>query len=468
MPTLSCLAIRRAGVAFRHMLITFLLLAASQADAVQMNPTTGSSVSLEVGKGTLVRLDRPANAVFVADPEICDIQLTSPRLVYLLAKKPGQTSVYAVDESENVLASVEVSVGHNLSRINAAVRKLYPDADITLSSFENAVVIEGVVGNATASEYVRRLAARVVGEKGDVINRLAVNQPTQVNLRVRVAEISRDLEKQLGINWTVIGRDGFNFAFATVNPFAATGVVTDTLGIGASPGAWDVNALIDALNDERLITLLAEPNLTAMTGQTASFLAGGEFPILVPQGNDQVTVEFKKFGVSLAFTPTIIGSSNINLHVRPEVSELSDRGAITVPIGFGEVITVPALRTRRAETTVELGSGQSFAIAGLLSNNSDHDVKKLPLLGDIPVLGRLFTSDRFRHNETELVIIVTPYLVRPSVGRMAAPTEGFVPPNDVERLVPGGTWKQSPTAGPPSSVGPDGSRLLGPVGFALE
>jgi pilus assembly protein CpaC len=307
-----------------------------------------------------------------------------------------------------------------------------------------------------------------VGEKGEVINRLAVNQPTQVNLRVRVAEISRDLEKQLGINWTVISRDGFNFAFATVNPFAATGVVADRLAASATPGSWDINTVIDALNDERLITLLAEPNLTALTGETASFLAGGEFPILVPQGNDQVTIDFKKFGVSLAFTPTIIGSSKINLHVRPEVSDLSDRGAITVPIGFNQVISVPALRTRRAETTVELGSGQSFAIAGLLSNDTDHNVKKLPLLGDIPVLGRLFTSDRFLRNETELVIIVTPYLVRPVPGRMAAPTEGFVPPDDVERLTPSGTWKQSPTAGPPSSVGPDGNRLVGPVGFALE
>ena len=313
-----------------------------------------------------------------------------------------------MDEAENVLANVEVSVGHNLSRINAAVRTLYPDADINLSSFENAVLIQGNVGNATASEDVRRMAARVVGEKGEVINRLAVSQPTQVNLRVRVAEISRDLEKQLGINWTVIGRDGFNFAFATVNPFAATGVAVDTLGIGASPGSWDINAVIDALNNERLITLLAEPNLTAMTGETASFLAGGEFPILVPQGDNQVTVEFKKFGVSLAFTPTVIGNNAINLHVRPEVSDLSRPGAITVPIGSDQVLTVPALTTRRAETTVELGSGQSFAIAGLLSNDTDHDFKKLPLLGDIPVLGRLFSSDRFRRNETELVIIVTP------------------------------------------------------------
>ena len=467
MPTLNCVAIARARAGLHWLLMAFLLLAASQVHAAPMQPLPATSVNLEAGKGTLVRLDRPASAVFVADPEVCDVQLTSPRLVYLLAKKPGETSVYAVDEAENVLANVEVTVGHNLGRINAAVRTLYPDADISLSSIENAVVIEGNVGNATTSEDVRRMAARVVGEKGEVINRLAVSQPTQVNLRVRVAEISRDVEKQLGINWSVIGQNGANFAFATVNPFAATGVAVDTLAVGGSIGGWDINAMIDALNNERLITLLAEPNLTAMTGQTASFLAGGEFPILVPQGDNQVTVEFKKFGVSLAFTPTVIGNSTINLHVRPEVSELSDRGAITVPIGLDQVLTVPALTTRRAETTVELGSGQSFAIAGLLSNSTGHDVKKLPLLGDIPVLGRLFASDRFRRNETELVIIVTPYLVRASSGQLAAPTDGFVPPSDGERLHPSGTWKRRPP-GPPSYVDPDGIRGLGPVGFALE
>ena len=467
MPTLNCIAMARARAGLHWLLMAFLLVAASQAHTVPMKPLPATSVNLEAGKGTLVRLDRPASAVFVADPEVCDVQLTSPRLVYLLAKKPGETSVYAVDEAENVLANVEVTVGHNLSRINAAVRTLYPDADISLSSVENAVVIEGNVGNATASEDVRRMAARVVGEKGEVINRLAVSQPTQVNLRVRVAEISRDVEKQLGINWSVIGQNGANFAFATVNPFAATGVAVDSLAVGGSIGGWDINAMIDALNNERLITLLAEPNLTAMTGQTESVLAGGEFPILVPQGDNQVTVEFKKFGVSLAFTPTLIGDSRINLHVRPEVSELSDRGAITVPIGLNQVLTVPALTTRRAETTVELGSGQSFAIAGLLSNSTGHDVKKLPLLGDIPVLGRLFASDRFRRNETELVIIVTPYLVRASSGQLAAPTDGFVPPSDGERLHPSGTWKRR-SPGPPSYVDLDGIRGLGPVGFALE
>lgn len=464
-------AIRLAAAVLRLLALASCaaaMTAAAPAAALQVTAGAGSQVTIEAEKGAMLRLDKPAAAVFVADPEVCDIHLASPRLVYLLGKKPGETTFYAADDTETVLAGVDITVTPNLSRLKQAVQTLYPAADVSFSSVQNSVIVDGMIDNPTAAETVRRLASRVLGEKGEVINRLAVAQPTQVNLRVRVAEISRSLEKQLGINWAVATRSGANFAFATVNPFFATGVVPDVIAASGSGNGWDINALIDALNDERLITLLAEPNLTAMSGETASFLAGGEFPILVPQGDDQVTVEFKKFGVSLAFTPTIIDSTRINLHVRPEVSDLSERGAIVVPIGTDTVLTVPALTTRRAETTVELGSGQSFAIAGLLSNDTEHDVKKLPLLGDIPVLGRLFTSDRFRRKETELVIIVTPYFVRPVAGKLAMPTDGFSPPTDVQRLVPGGTWQRTDIPGPTSTVGPDGTRVTGPLGFALE
>jgi pilus assembly protein CpaC len=309
------------------------------------------------------------------------------------------------------------------------------------------------------------MAARFVGEKADLINRLGVASPTQVNLRVRIAEVSRDVEKRLGINWQVAYTDGLRFLFSTINPFSAG--VGNAIGVGGSFGNWDVNAVIDALDTEGLISILAEPNLTAVSGETASFLAGGEFPILVPD-DDQVTVEFKKFGVSLAFTPTFVGQDRINLHVRPEVSQLSNEGAVSVPVGLTSAITIPALTVRRAETTVELGSGQSFAIGGLLQNDTTHDISRFPLLGNIPILGRLFASDQFRRKESELVIIVTPYIVRPSSTRLAAPTDGFVPPHDVERIFPGGPWRRNPTPGPASTVTPTGTRVTGPVGFALE
>jgi pilus assembly protein CpaC len=264
---------------------------------------------------------------------------------------------------------------------------------------------------------------------------------------------------------------GLSLGLATANPFTGAVCVVNSLGsltqgVSAAFNAkgWDFNAVIDALEAEGLVTILAEPNLTALTGETASFLAGGEFPILVPSADGQVTIEFKKFGVSLAFTPTVIGETRINLHVRPEVSQLSNQNAVKL-----DTFEVPSLVTRRAETTVELGSGQSFAIAGLLQNNVTHDIRKFPALGDIPVLGALFRSDRFQRDETELVIIVTPYIVRPaSRMRLAAPTDGFVPPHDVERLITGGTHRRNPVAGKPRTVDRSGKTLIGPVGFQLN
>ncbi len=440
------------------------------AGAVEFVTSTGAALQLEVNKGRLVRLDRPAGTVFVADPEIADIQVKSPRLVYLMGKKPGETTLYAVDEHENVLASIAIRVNLNLSRLRDAIRALDPRGEVNVTSIDDTLVIEGVVGSALMAEDVHRLAVRIAGDEDAVINRLGVDAPNQVNLRVRIAEISRGVDKQLGFNWQVLGTlGGLSLGLATTNPFV--GAVANSLGSltqGVSAGFnvrnWDFNAVIDALEEEGLVTILAEPNLTALTGETASFLAGGEFPILVPDSNGRVTIEFKKFGVSLAFTPTMIGEDRVNLHVRPEVSQLSTTNSVTT-----NNFIVPSLTTRRVETTVELGSGQSFAIAGLLQSNVTHDIRKFPALGDIPVLGALFRSDRFQRDETELVIIVTPYVVRPTSRiRLAAPTDGFVPPHDVERLITGGTHRRNPVAGKPVTVDHNGNGLIGPVGFQLN
>ena len=449
------------------LLAALVLIAATSADAAQIVNGSAPSVRVESSKGSLVRLGAPANTVFVSDPEICDIQVKSPTLVYLLGKKPGQTTLFAVGENDRVLANINITVTHDLSRLNSAVQQLYPEAEVSFSSVEDSVVIDGLVGNASMSENIRRMAERFVGEDADLINRLGVTAPIQVNLRVRVAEVSRDIEKQLGFNWEIIGNIGdLGLRVTTFNPFNV-GATPDNLNVDFGLGDFDFNALIDALDDEGLISLLAEPNLTALSGETASFLAGGEFPILVPQGDTRVTVEFKKYGVSLAFTPTILNGGRINLHVRPEVSALSSEGAISVPVGLDSVLQIPALKTRRAETTVELGSGQSFAIAGLLQNDVNHDIHKFPFLADVPVLGNLFKSDRFRRNESELVIIVTPYVVRPSPTRMAGPNDGFAAPSDVGRLMHG-PWRRNPVKGSPSTVGRDGTRLIGPAGYLLD
>ncbi|MDP6572427.1 MAG: type II and III secretion system protein family protein [Rhodospirillales bacterium] len=445
-------------------LLAALLHAVAPAGAVEIVGRSGTALELEVNKGRLVRLERAAATVFVANPEIADIQVKSPRLVYMLGRSPGETTLYAVDEAERVLANVEVSVTHNLGRLRDAIRTLHPNIDIRVSSVDSTLVLDGVVASSSVAETVRQLAQRFAGKEEDVINRLGVDAPNQVNLRVRVAEVSREVDKQLGFNWSIIGSlGGISLGLANANPFAAA-VTQGTLSVAKKIGSWDFNTVIDALEEEGLVTILAEPNLTALSGETASFLAGGEFPILVPGSDGQVTIEFKKFGVSLAFTPTLAGNDRINLHVRPEVSQLSTANAVTL-----DNFDVPSLVTRRAETTVELGSGQSFAIAGLIQNNVTHDINKFPGLGDVPVLGGLFKSDRFQREESELVIIVTPYVVRPVSNRkMASPTDGFAAPHDIERIITGGTHRRNPRVGKPKTVDGEGRVLIGPVGFQLD
>ena len=447
-------------------LLAVLITAAgvTGALAIEIESGSGAEITIEVRKGRLVRLDRPAQTVFIADPTIADIQVKSPRLVYLMGKLPGETTLFAVDDAEVVLANVAVRVTHNVSRLRETVHALYPEAAIAITSVDDSLVLDGTVGAASVAEDIRRVAERFAGSPEAVINRLRVDAPNQVNLRVRVAEVSKGIDKQLGFNWSILGAIGsFSLGLATNNPFA-TGVTQQTLSPAFGLGNFDFNTVVDALEEEGLIKILAEPNLTAVSGETASFLAGGEFPILVPDSDGRVTIEFKKFGVSLAFTPTVIGEAQISMHVRPEVSQLSNENAVTL-----NNFSVPSLITRRAETTVELGSGQTFAIAGLLQNNVTHDVSKVPGLGDIPVLGGLFRSDRFQRDESELVIIVTPYLVRPiTAPTAAAPTDGFAPPHDVERFVIGGTHRRNREPGPPTTVEPDGTRLIGPAGFTLD
>ncbi|MGF1629423.1 MAG: type II and III secretion system protein family protein [Kiloniellaceae bacterium] len=375
--------------------------AALQGRAV---PTNGDPISIEISEGQLLRLDRAMDSVFIANPEIADVTAKSDRLLYLFGKKVGTTTLFALDANDNVIANVRIVVSHSLTRLQESLDQLLPDGQIVASSVDGAIVLTGAVATATEAENARRLATRFIGDGGEVINRLAVTAPNQVNLRVRIAEVSREITNQFGFNWDVFVDGGFQFGLQSFLPTAGI----NSIFAGGEIGDASINALIDTLAEDNLITVLAEPNLTALSGETASFLAGGEFPIPVAQDDESITIEFKEFGVSLAFTPTVLGRGRISMRVRPEVSQLSAAAQI---IAAG--ISIPSLTTRRAETTIELASGQSFAIAGLIQDSTRQEHSRVPGLGDLPILGALFQSDRFQRDETELVIIVTPYIVRP-------------------------------------------------------
>lgn len=440
----------------------------------------GKTITVAAGAGVLVRLDGQANAVFIADPEIADVQVKSPTLVFLNGLSPGETTLFAVDENDEILAAQPVVVRFDIDRLRRSVARTVGE-DVQIRTVDDTLVIEGMVRDATTAEEVRRLVAPFAPEPERVINRLQVEGPMQVNLRVRVAEVSRTVIKELGINWDAAYQftGGIIFGIATGNPVlgaasnvdflgnnvlsrnAIEGVSTDSIWLKAAQGRTDLNVLIDALDQEGLVSILAEPNLTALSGETATFLAGGEFPILVPQDLDRVTIEYKEYGVQLEFTPTILGPERINMRVEPEVSELSSIGAVQI-----QDYVVPALRTRRAQTTIELTSGQSFAIAGLLQNTQDDVTRGVPGLADLPVLGALFRSESYQREETELVIIVTPYVVEPVPAgeTLATPLDGYIPPNDGERILMGQTYSGEVTR----ESGATPSRLAGPAGFMLE
>lgn len=411
-------------------------------------------INMSVGSGQLIRLSRPMTGMFVADDKVADVQVKGPTALYLFAKTPGQTSVYATDKSGAVIWSTDVRVGNNLTGVQAMLRAAMPENDITATPVSGMVLLTGTVQAPADIEEAERLTTAFAGGT-QVLNRLKTATPQQVNLQVKIAEVSRDFVKALGVN--LLSRDttgGFLFGVAQGRDFgsiAAPGTTgplynLDKLGQGAGKTSFalaghllglDLASAIDAAETDGLVTTLAEPNLTALSGETASFLAGGEIPIPIAQGLGQVSVEFKQYGVSLSFTPTVQSDGRISLRVRPEVSQLSDAGTVTLN-GF----SIPGLITRRAETTVELGSGQSFMIGGLLNNNTNNSTDKVPGIGSLPIIGALFRSNSFRRQQTELVIVVTPYLVRPvDANQIKLPTDGYKAPSDADRWLLGTTFK---------------------------
>ncbi len=444
-----------------------------------------NDVVLSIGRGQLVSVAGAMADVFVANEAIADVQVKSQRQLYVFGKAAGETTVYASNAAGQVIWSANIRVGSNIESIDQMLNLAMPDAKITVSTVgSNTFLLTGTVGSPEDAAEAQRLVAAFVGGKdggkgANIITRLKMATPLQVNLQVRFAEVSRTLVREMGSN--LLTRDttgGFKFGFArgrspgSIGPIdtsalpqldasAQYGLPAGTLSLPFDPASGkfivggtsytfnantaaksavslaghlaglDILSALDLGERVGLVTSLSTPNLTALSGETADFLAGGEYPIPVSQGLGATSIEYKKFGVSLAYTPTVLANGRISLRVRPEVSELSSQGAVSLN-GF----QIPALTIRRAETTIELGSGQSFMIAGLLSNSSQNAIEKTPGVGDMPIIGSLFRSSDFRKGESELVIVVTPYLVNPvDANDIKLPTDGLENPNMLQQLL---------------------------------
>ncbi len=435
----------------------------------------GRRFTLTVGGGKLLNLPRPASSVFVADPSIADVQPPSAEGVFVFGKKPGTTTLFALDHDGRPILAYNVVVEYDEATLQREIAADAPGLDVRLERMPHGLRLTGSVPTAEAAARLQAITERYAGPQETVLNQLQVGASTEVNLRVRVAEVSRSVSRQLGFNWMASFNVGsFSLGLQTQfpnNPLSATTGSLSGLGGTASTVSnifGDVvsrqangTLTLDAMAEEGLVTLLAEPNLTTTSGESATFQAGGEYPIPVPQGLGAVGIEYKDYGVSVAFTPVVLSNGMISVKVRPEVSELSSQGAYTFT---GSSTPIPALVTRKAETTVQLASGQSFAIGGLIQNNAENNVSKIPGLGDIPILGALFRSTEFQRNETELVIVVTAYVVRPSDTPPALPTDYVRQTSDIERLL----FDRVAAARQPLPDPEHAPHLYGPAGFLFE
>ncbi len=411
-------------------------------------------IVLSIGKGELVTVPGAMADVFVANDSVADVQIKSQRQLYVFGRAGGETTIYASNARGDVIFSANIRVGSNIDSIDQMLALAMPEAKVSVATMgSNTVLLTGTVAAPEDASEAERLVQAFLGDGVNVITRVKTATPLQVNLKVTFAEVSRSLVRAIGANLTTAdSTDGFQFGIGTgrgaltqytpggpagVNVTAGaegTSVITTAgttvAGLGQLFGL-DLAGTLDLSETIGLVNTISEPNLTALSGETATFLAGGEFPIPISQGLGNVAVEFRQFGVSLAYTPTVLSNGRISLRLRPEVSELSSSGSVTLN-GF----EIPSLTTRRTETTVELGSGQSFMIAGLMSNNSQNSLEKTPGLGDVPILGNLFRSRSYRKGETELVIIATPYLVKPVSARdIKLPTDGFHAANEIDQLL---------------------------------
>lgn len=459
--------------------VLLVLLLGGGAQAANLLERAGEQqisqfIRLKVGHSKVLRTPFAITRISVADPEIADILLISEREIYLNALAPGVTNLSLWGKSR--FTSATVTVEADLTLLKEKLHQILPKEKIGVEAAGDSVVLSGEASGPVAQQTAVNLALPYAGGKKEkVVNLIHIGGVQQVMVEVRLAEINRTIADRIGINYSAITRQG-DFGVSMLNNLAPVsnlirtfGSTTWIQGIGSNItalGGWTAagalwTVFFDLLKQQNLGRILAEPNLVTTSGQEASFLAGGEFPIPVPQsgigGAATITIEYKQFGVGLVFTPTVLSDQKIAMKVAPEVSELD----FNLPISFTQFgITVPALRTRRMATHVEVRDGQTFSIAGLLQNTSRNLINKFPLLGDIPVLGVLFRSTQYQKDESELVVLVTPHLVKPMApGAARLPTDKYLEPSDFEIYLLGldqGRVRQGaapPPGGPPLPPG---------------
>ncbi len=435
--------------------------------------TEAQRFELGVGKSKVVDLTTSIKRASLANPEVADTVVLSPKQIYLTGKTTGVTTLTLWKENGELFSAFDISVTPDLSQLREQLHKILPDEPgILVTATHDHINLSGTISSLARQSRALEIAEPYAPKK--VVNLLQVGGAQQVMLEVRVAEMDRNLTRRMGINMNGVGA-GNNFGVTSLNAItemAGPGKLSDPVGqlvtnavnalVRFQTGSITWTSFIDALKQEDIVKVLAKPTLVAVSGQEAQFLSGGEFPFPVPQTLGIVTIQYKKFGVGLSFTPTVLASNRISMAVAPEVSELDFANSLQFQ-GF----TIPTIATRRATTVVELADGQSFAIAGLLRDNVRETVAKFPVLGDIPVLGALFRSSRYVKNQTELVIIVTPHFVKPmDVAQLALPTDTFVEPNDWEFYLMG--WTDGLGYASPAKQGRDGRVADGTVSGRLD
>jgi pilus assembly protein CpaC len=427
-------------------------------------------VQLGVGKSVVIDLPRDIKDVLVTEPKFANAVVRSTRRAYLIGVAVGQTNIYFFDADGKQIAGFDVAVTRDLNGVRAILQKLLPQADVRVDGVGDGVMLSGSVANAAESQQAVDVAARLVGSIDKVVNNLTIRGRDQVMLKVTVAEVQRDVIKQLGIDLNgslTYGTAVLNFNNS--NPFTALGQPL-VAGNSIAGGIKSVSATLNAMERAGVIRTLAEPNLTAISGESANFLAGGEFPVPAGYTCDpvsrqcQLAIQFKKFGVGLNFTPVVLAEGRISLKVMTEVSELSNENAVQLVQGTSTQ-TIPSIKTRRAETTVEIPSGGALALAGMIQEQTKHQISGLPGLMQVPVLGNLFKSRDYINRQTELMVIVTPYIARAVATKdLSRPDDGFADPSDPAALLIG---RINRIYGAPGQAAP-ASNYRGKYGFILD